>query len=400
MLRDAFGEPARTLRRPDRVRRHRGRHGLLRPHRELVPDLLRIACQQSLLGLSDDLAHPVAQVEVDICVEVGHAVAERLLPARGPFLQARRALLGLGQLADQLLHRLRVLLRRLLGPQTVHDLADHRQHVVQCRPPRQKISLRDDLLAQIAHERRIAGLGVHVLVAGPQGVPPQSRRHGEQLGLDARVRQVLPVAVGDRPPLRVEVGLGEHAGHVRAHGHGLLQELDLRRRVLLRAVGDQEHRVRGRQRRHRGGAVHGAEPADTGRVDEHQPLGQQRPGQADLDVQQAFAVAGIALLRRERRQLLQRHLGTPLGAHQRHDRRLRVPHRGRHGGGDVVGHRADRCPDEAVDQHALALLELADDQQADLVVGEPGPGLVQSSLQVRTVVAADGGERELDGPLR
>ena len=80
----------------------------------------------------------------------------------------------------------------------------------------------------------------------------------------------------DPPPLRIDVGLGEHAGHVRAHPDGLLDELQLGRGVLLGGVGHQEHGVRRRQRGHGRRAVHRVEAAHAGGVDDLQPAGQHR----------------------------------------------------------------------------------------------------------------------------
>ena len=51
-----------------------------------------------------------------------------------------------------------------------------------------------------------------------------------------------------------------------------------------------------------------------------------------------------------------------------------VPHDGRHRRRDVVEGRADRRADQAVDQQALALLELADHQHAGAAVEQPGAG--------------------------
>ena len=52
--------------------------------------------------------------------------------------------------------------------------------------------------------------------------------HRNQVGGDAGGRQVAAVEVGDAPPVRVEVGLGQDARHVRAHPHGGAEEVQLR----------------------------------------------------------------------------------------------------------------------------------------------------------------------------
>ena len=185
------------------------------------------------------------------------------------------------------------------------------------------------------------------------------------------------------------------------------EELQLRRGVLLGGVGDQQHGVGRGQRGHRRRAVHRATARRRpGCRRAPGPPARTRPRDADLDVAPALAVARVALLADVVGELLGRHVDAldPLAGRARRigsrtsvtDDRLGVPHDGGHRGGDVVEHRADRRADQAVDQQALALLELADHQHPDPVVEQPGPGLAQPGVEVGAVVAGDGGAGPLD----
>ena len=58
------------------------------------------------------------------------------------------------------------------------------------------------------------------------------------------------------------------------------------------------------------------------------------------------------------------------------------------GGGGVVVDRADRCVDEGVDQRALALLELADDEDRAGRLLEASPGGGHAGVEVGPVAAA------------
>ena len=75
------GEPAGPLGGPDEVGR-RGRGDLLvEPVGELLPHLGRVGVVDELLGLAPDRAQPVAQVVLDVGLQVGHAVVQGDLPA-------------------------------------------------------------------------------------------------------------------------------------------------------------------------------------------------------------------------------------------------------------------------------------------------------------------------------
>ena len=69
---------------------------------------------------------------------------------------------------------------------------------------------------------------------------------------------------------------------------------------------------------------------------------------------------------------------------------LGVPHRRRHAGGDVVVDRACRRVHEGVDELALALLELADDDDAHVGIEQPRAGLLEALGEVGA--AGVGGE--------
>ncbi|OLT02593.1 hypothetical protein BJF90_29055 [Pseudonocardia sp. CNS-004] len=101
-------------------------------------------------------------------------------------------------------------------------------------------------------------------------------------------------------------------------------------------------------------------------------------------------------------QLGRRHRGALGGvlrlalAHQLGRGGLGVLHDRGHRGGDVVVHRAHRGVHQRVDQLALALLELADDEHAHIGVGEPLAGLEQSPTEVGTLVGGGCFQREVD----
>jgi hypothetical protein len=148
--------------------------------------------------------------------------------------------------------------------------------------------------------------------------------------------------------------------------------------------------------------VRRAEAADTRGVDEHQPAGEQLAGQAHLGVAEQCLVVRVAGLRDVLHQLGGLHrdaLGGALRlalAHQLGRGGLGVLDDGGHRGGDVVVHRAHRSVHQRVDQLALALLELAHDEHADIGVSEPLAGLEQAPAEVGTLVGGRCFQREVD----
>ena len=86
--------------------------------------------------------------------------------------------------------------------------------------------------------------GEHVVIVG--GGHPQERGHRKHGDVEPGGAQVLAVDLEDASPLRVQVGLGEHADGIRAAADRGAQELDLGAGELLRGVGDEDHaRARG-----------------------------------------------------------------------------------------------------------------------------------------------------------
>ena len=290
-------------------------------------------------------------------------------------------------------------------------------HVVGHGTPGQLVPLVDDLVPQVRHEGREAGVFVQFAVRVLRRV--QSHRRGDREDRDLRAtqrREVTPVEVEDLPPVRVEVRLGEHAGDVRTQALCLAQEVDLGRRQLLARVRDEQDQVRGRQDRHRRAVVPRPDATDARRVDEDQAAGEQRAGQLDLRVREPPLVPGIGRLAHDLRDLedldrladqldlltggirviaragslrppamdrLQRDLGGRVD--QRRLRALTVPDHRRHRGRDVVVDGADGGVHHRVDQQALALLELADDERPDALVGQPPGRLGEPFDQVGTV---------------
>ena len=298
----------------------------MEPVGELVPDLGRVGVVEQLLGLARDRAQPVAQVVVDVGREVADPVVQRDLPARRALLELVGAGLRPGQLGHQRLELLRVLLHGQLGPHPGGELLGDGQHVLAGRAAVQLVGGAQHPAQQEVDQRPEAGLVHQLGVLRLRGVQPQRGRDGERVGADPGGVEVAAVQLHDPPPVRVEIGLGDDARDVRAQLHRRAEELQLRARVLLRGVGDQQHGVRAGQRRHRGRPVRRAEPADARGVDEHEPAFEELARQPDLGVGELRLVAGVARLADVLGELVHRHLGAlgrPAGrlADERHLRR-------------------------------------------------------------------------------
>ncbi len=126
--------------------------------------------------------------------------------------------------------------------------------------------------------------------------------------------------------------------------------------------------------------------ADPGRVDEHQPAGEQRardPDLDELDVTTSLAARGFLdpVDQRFEPDALDRPVlavaSMDLGA-----RRIAVPDDGHGGRRQVVIDRTDRRPDQRVDQRALAVLELPDDADDGLGPGRASDRLVGAVSQI------------------
>ena len=355
-----------------------------------------------------DRAQPVAQVVLDVGLQVGDAVVERDLPARRALLELVGAGLGLGAAR-------RPARRAARGSSWTGELGLHARRRA-ARPPTARPGWWSAGPGRRTGPRPCAAgsrparwkpdssISVGVLRPAPRAAAA-SRTPGRSRRRMPALREVAAVELHDPPPVRVEVGLGEHARDVGAQLHRRVQELQLGAGVLLGGVGDQQHRVGAGQRRHRGRAVRRAEPADARGVDEHQPAGQQLARQPDLGVGRAAPCCpGCRPRRRTRRA---GSAGTAVRSAASPSARPRAP------ASTVVvsaclttvgtavamssstGHTGR--VDQRVDQLALALLELADDQHPHVGVGQPLAGLACSrAAEVGPLVGGGRLQREVD----
>ena len=329
--------------------------------------------------------------------EVADAVIERHLPARRAAAQVVGPLPGGLQPGDHHGRALRVLQCTELGLQRQPKVLGGRKQVLRHGAALQLLGAPEHVPAEVGDQLRESRLGVELGVLEPGGVQPEVGGDGEESDAGGCLRQMCPVECGHLPPLRVEVRLGQHAGGVRADPHGLAQETDLRLGVLLRGVGDQEHGIRRRQRGKRGEGMGRVEPADPGGVHQGQPAGEELAREEDFRGRQPVPVAGIAVFGHVAGQILDRHLAAlelgfaagvltaVAGDHDPGGGRISMPDHSGNGGSDVVINGTDGGVDERVDQFALALLELADHDDADGRVEHAPPGLLQPPAQIRPI---------------
>ena len=157
----------------------------------------------------------------------------------------------------------------------------------------------------------------------------------------------------------------------RAERHHGPQEGELGFGELGGGVGDEHDRVGERQRGDGGRAVHRAEPADAGRVDQRQAPFEERRRQADLDEGEVLLVAPVPGLGDGVGEVVDRdapahRLGAELGPGHGGGRQLWGPlHDRRDGGRHVVVDGTDLEAEHGVDERALPLLELPDDEHPD-----------------------------------
>ena len=159
-----------------------------------------------------------------------------------------------------------------------------------------------DHLCAASRTAREARLAVDVLLRSERDLA-QERRHRDRAGRARRSR-----CPRSRSTIRRHSGYRSVlvTTHTAAGQRSLRQaeEVDLRRRELLRGVGDEHHRVGAGQGRQRGRRVRRPQPADAGRVDEHEPALKDPAGQPDLDHSQALAVGRVSRLRHVAGELL------------------------------------------------------------------------------------------------
>ena len=132
---------------------------------------------------------------------------------------------------DQRLDALRVLLHGQLGLQPAGQLLGDGQHVLAIERRSSVVGLRRR--PRRSRSRPARGKPDSTLSSSSLRLAACSRsidETGNELGVDAGLLRCPRSSSHDPPPLRVEVGLGEHAGDVRAQLHAVPQELQLRRR--------------------------------------------------------------------------------------------------------------------------------------------------------------------------
>jgi hypothetical protein len=392
-VRDFLGQPHRAFVRPDeRLGDGRG-DALVEPFGYLVPDGAGIALVDRLLRLAHHTPEPVSHVVLHVGDEIGDAVGERDLPAGGAPAELVGARLGRLELGDHARGVLGVLQGVQLGAHRQRQLVDHREQIVNGAAFVDRLGAAEHLAAQMRHEGGEAGIVVEAAVLGLGGEQPQIARDGEDRHV-AGIQQVAAVDLLHLAPFRVEVGLGEHGGHVRRDAHGMTQELHLGLGVLLRRVGHHQHGVRRREGGERGQRVGGFQTADAGRIDQLQAALEDLARQQHLGRDDPAFVARVAALRdvvgelfegdlaafEARSQRVSAAVPAPLDDPRRGLRRV-ADDRG-HAGGDVIVDRTRRSVDQRIDELALALLELADDDDSDARIEQPIPGLLQALREV------------------
>ena len=141
-----------------------------------------------------------------------------------------------------------------------------------------------------------------------------------------------------------------------------------------------------------GRGVHRPQPAHARRVDDHQPALKDAAGQPHLGDSQALVVGRVAGLGHVGGQLVDvdllrgGHVAVGGRGRDRGASGLAVLHDRRDRRGDVVVDRRHGDAEEAVDQGALALLVLADDEHAHVGVGQPLLGPLESLDQIVAVI--------------
>ena len=173
------------------------------------------------------------------------------------------------------------------------------------------------------------------------------------------------VDLDDAFPCGIEVGLRLREQHRRTQLDGSLQELDLGRAQLGRRVGHQDEAVGEREERQRCRRVAGAETTHARCVHERETLTEDRARRGDLDPLDLLLVPGVAPFGHPSAELgdgdLIGHGLVALAAAHDRGRCLAVAHERDRRGREVVVDGAHIGAQQAVDEGALALLELPDD---------------------------------------
>ena len=214
---------------------------------------------------------------------------------------------------------------------------------------------------------------------------------------------MLPVALGDRTPVRHQIGLALHHDHVRVRAHHVQQHVQLGDRQLPGGVGDQQHGVRAGGSRDRGGTADTGDLVGARSVHQHQPGAEQGTRHPDLDVRRTAARPTPDHAGHARGDLVERHR-SPLHGHRggaaggttrcwwrglshRGGRGFGVLHHGRQDCRAAVAHRAGGGVDDRVDQLTLALVRLTDDQDPKRRVQQLGTLLPHRLEQVTTTMS-------------
>ena len=234
---------------------------------------------------------------------------------------------------------------------------------------------RQHLLAEELDDRREVGLLVEFLVVELDRVAAQQGR-----GRDHRYRQPSTVQMGlvgldDLTPVRVQIDLGGDDRGDRAYFECLSHEGHFGFGELLAGVSAHQQRVGVGQQAQRGRQVGLAVTADPRRVHERQSVLEKRAGGGDLDPQH-FAPAGLRSAPKIGLDVGHRYLDRlrlrAVGPRDDQPGRgiLAVGHHRRQHGALVVADARHGHVQQRVGQLALAALQLACDDDANLGVGD------------------------------
>ncbi|MPM56975.1 hypothetical protein SDC9_103792 [bioreactor metagenome] len=161
----------------------------------------------------------------------------------------------------------------------------------------------------------------------------------------------------------------------------------LRCGVLLGGVRNQQHRISRRQRGKRRERLGGIQRSHSGRIHQAQSALEELAWQRDLGGHNMPLVSRIPLLRNILGKIVDLNglfddlhgfwLGLVGASDHPRCRLCTVADRGRHAGRDIIVDRAHRCVHQRIDQLALALFELSDNDDPHVRILESGASLNQ-----------------------
>ena len=221
VLGDLRREEARALGGPHEVGRRRRGHLLVRTRSANWSQILAGSASSSSCSASRLIVRSRSRRSYSMSeLQVADAVVERELPARRALLELVGAGLGPGQLGDERLELVRVLAARPARRASRRRAARRRR----ARPGtwsggRGRRTRRRRGAAGSRPARRNPDSSISAVSWVSRRVQPQRRGDGEHVGPDPRGVEVGPVQLHDPAPVRVQVGLGDHAGDVGAQLH-------------------------------------------------------------------------------------------------------------------------------------------------------------------------------------